>query len=189
MKKALFSFIMLAFCMGIQAQEHLSFKGVPIDGTLQEYIQKMYEKGFICKSKKNGIAEMYGDFAGFKSCMIRVSTLNDKDLVNTITVIFPQRKNWTELMTDYNTLKTMLTEKYQKSSEVVEKFNRYVSSDFSKMTALKSGEIEWYTDFKTDLGLIKLSIISMPTIEGAVILKYFDNKNSKIIHDAAIEDL
>ncbi len=74
--------------------EHLVFKGVPIDGTLSEYVKKMESAGFRCINKRNGVATLRGDFAGFKDCTIQVSTLQSVDVVSTIDVAFPDREDW-----------------------------------------------------------------------------------------------
>lgn len=95
-----------------QSSEHLSFKGVPIDGTLNEYVAKMKQSGFTMLGTEDGVAMLKGDFASYKGCIIGVSTLNGKDLVSKITVIFPSYESWSLLASNYFNLKEMLTEKY-----------------------------------------------------------------------------
>jgi hypothetical protein len=70
---------------------HLAFKGVPIDGTLEEYVSKMKKSGFTHSGTKDGVAILEGDFASYKSCIVGVSTLKQKNLVSKIAVIFPGR--------------------------------------------------------------------------------------------------
>ena len=48
------------------ASPHLSFKGVPIDGTLNEYVQKRKQKGFDYLGTEDGIAILSGDFGKYK---------------------------------------------------------------------------------------------------------------------------
>ena len=52
---------------------HLSFKGVPIDGTLNDYVQKMKQKGFTYLGTEDGIALLKGDFAAYKGCTVGVN--------------------------------------------------------------------------------------------------------------------
>ena len=89
-------------------QEHLKFKGVPINGSLQEYVTKMKTAGFTLIKTEKDFATLQGDFAGFKNCKITVTTIKPMDLVNTINVAFPSRDEWSELESDYRQLKTML---------------------------------------------------------------------------------
>ena len=101
------------------SSKHLSFKGVPIDGTLADYVLKMKKNGFTHKGTKDGIAILEGDFASYKNCIVGVSTLKQKDLVSKIAVMFPDRETWSSLSSNYFNLKDLLTEKYGKPSESV----------------------------------------------------------------------
>ena len=87
------------------ANEHLTFKGVPIDGSLNEYVSKMKSAGFSYLGTQDGTAILQGDFAGFKGCLIGVSTLKNSDVVNTIGVIFPEKDDWSSLEETYQHLK------------------------------------------------------------------------------------
>ncbi len=51
-----------------QSSEHLKFKGVPIDGTLSEYVSKMKQAGFQLIETDDGVAVLEGEFAGYKDC-------------------------------------------------------------------------------------------------------------------------
>ena len=88
--------------------KHLSFKGVPIDGTLVDYILKMKKTGFVHKGTKDGVAILEGDFASYKNCIVGVSTLKKRDLVNKIVVLFSDRKDWSSLSSNYFNLKNLL---------------------------------------------------------------------------------
>ena len=74
--------------------DHLNFKGTPINGTLTEYVSKMKQNGFKLIKSEKGLAMLQGDFAGFKDCIVGVSTLEQKDLVYKIVVIFPEQEDW-----------------------------------------------------------------------------------------------
>lgn len=52
------------------SSEHLSFKGVPIDGTLNEYIYNMKKSGFTLIRTEDGVAMLKGDFAAYKDCFL-----------------------------------------------------------------------------------------------------------------------
>ena len=92
MKKIFAMSMLLLFATVVFAQEHLSFKGVAIDGTLNSYVTKMRAKGFSSISSTNGIALLKGDFAAHKSCTIVVATMQNKDLVSRIGVMFPEQE-------------------------------------------------------------------------------------------------
>ena len=91
---------------------HLKFKGVPIDGTLKEFISRMERKGFEHRSSYDSKERLVGDFAGIKQCTVYVETLDNSDLVSRIIVEFPKQERWEELFDNYKNLKSMLMEKY-----------------------------------------------------------------------------
>ena len=174
-----------------QTSEHLSFKGVPIDGTLAEYISKMKKNGFTHLGTEDGMAILNGDFAGYKDCHVGVSTLNQKDLVYKIGVLFPGQDTWSSLSTNYFSLKQMLTDKYGKPSDVVEKFDGLSkpNDDNDRMYEVKFDRCKYYTLWETDKGEIQLSIGHNGVISCFVKLLYFDKVNGAIINSKAIDDL
>jgi hypothetical protein len=173
-----------------QPSEHLSFKGVPIDGTLNEYVSKMKQSGFTLIGAEDGVAMLKGDFAAYKYCIVGVATLKQKDLVSKITVIFPECDTWSLLLSNYFSLKEILTEKYGKPSEVVEKFQSYEpTDDGSKMHAVKFDNCKYYSIFETGKGSIQLSIEHNSVVSCYVMLAYYDKINGDIIKAKAIDDL
>jgi hypothetical protein len=194
MKKLLLVLIVACFAINSWAQneksEHLNFKGVPIDGKLSDYVLKMQKSGFTNLGIENGVAYLKGDFAGYKECVVGVSTLKQKDLVSKISVTFPEQENWSALSNDYFSLKEMLTEKYGKPSENVEMFQSRIQpeDDPSKMHEVMFDKCKYYSIFITDKGRIELSIFG--SIDSSyVLLTYYDKINSEIIRATAIDDL
>lgn len=177
---------------GIMAQEkHLSFKGVPIDGTLKQYTAAMVKAGFKSEGTQDGLSLLSGDFAGFKGCIVGVSTVSNCDVVNRIAVLFPEKDTWSALMGDYEHLKDLLTEKYGEPEMVRERFTKYHGNDNGlKMYAVNDGEIEWFAVFSTDLGDIELTLVGGTFGHQArVRLSYYDRANSETVRQSAIDDL
>lgn len=174
-----------------QTSEHLVFKGVPIDGTLEEYVSQMKKSGFIHLGTDDGIAILNGDFAGYKDCTIGVSTLKQIDLVHSIAVIFSDKETWSTLSSNYFELKTMLTEKYGKPSVVLEKFDNDLQprDDNSKMYEVKFDRCKYYSIWETEKGDIQLSIEHNNVTSCFVKLAYFDKINNNKIKSSAINDL
>ena len=170
---------------------HLAFMGVPIDGTLSGYVSRMKQKGFTYIDTENGVVVLNGDFAGYKNCMVGVTTLKGKDLVSKITVIFPKCDAWSSLSDNYFSLKGMLTEKYGKPSECVEKFQDAVppTDDGSKMYSVEFDRCKYYTTYKTEKGAIQLSIEHNSVVSCYVMLSYYDKINYNIIRAKVMNDL
>lgn len=172
-----------------EQSKHLAFKGVPIDGTLKEYVYWMRKSGFSGKMR-NREAILKGDFAGFKDCIIHVHTLQSADVVNTISVSFPERDDWSALEDDYRSLRSMLTKKYGKPSKSVERFQGYVQpyDNTSRLHDLQFDRCTYYTTYSTPKGNIKLSIDHDEYV-CRLKLQYWDKINSKTVENSALKDL
>ena len=193
MKKRLTLFLVcLVFAGSLFAQQHLSFKGVPINGTLKSYTDAMVKAGFRYKGTQDGVSLLTGDFAGYKGCMVGVSTLKNLDVVSRIAVRFPDKDTWSAVLADYENLKAMRTEKYGTPSDSQERFTGYVG-DYDNgliMYALKDDEYVWYTTFTTELGDIELFIMAGTQYNTAMVcLAYYDKANSEKVRNAAMDDL
>ncbi|MBN8670438.1 MAG: hypothetical protein J0L80_07110 [Chitinophagales bacterium] len=173
------------------ASKHLSFKGVPIDGTLASYVSKMKAVGFTHKLTKGGMALLDGEFASYKNCHIGVSTLKAKDIVYKIAVIFPERETWSELSTNYYNLQELLTEKYGRPSETVEDFQSTVQpkDDSDRMYEVKFDRCNYFTTYETEKGTIQLSIGHDGVIRCYVKLLYVDKINGETVKKQALDDL
>ena len=193
MKKHITLFLAcLVFAGNLFAQQHLSFKGVPINGTLKSYTDAMVKAGFHYELTQDGTALLTGDFAGYKGCTVGVSTLKNLDVVSRIAVLFPEKETWSAVLGDYEHLKNMLTVKYGTPSDSQEKFTGYIGDydNYLVMHALKDGEYVWYTTFTTELGDIELSIMSGTKYNTAMVrLSYYDKANSEKVRSAAMDDL
>ena len=173
------------------AETHLSFKGVPIDGPLSDYVHKMKAGGFsYLGTQDDGTAVLQGDFAGYKGCTIGVSTLNNADVVNSISVIFPEQRDWSPLEENYQTLKEMLTEKYGQPAECIEKFGGYgkASDNQDKYLRLMSDECTYVVTFENTKGIIQLSLDEHYG-RCFVRLEYWDRVNTETVKAAAMDDL
>lgn len=192
-KNILFFLAYLAICSAAHSQssEHLFFKGVPLDGTLNEYVSRMEQEGFTNTGTENGTAVLSGEFAGYKDCIIVVSTLKQKDLVYKIAVVFPKKDTWSALSGNYFDLKDMLAEKYGRPSEVVEKFDSSSPprDDSDKMFKVKFDNCKYLSLWKTDKGEIQLSIQHESVTRCYVVLSYLDKLNSSIVKTKAKSDL
>lgn len=195
MKKK-FSFLFLAFialatASAQEQSEHLTFKGVPIGGTLNEYVLKMEQVGLTCVDTQDDTAILKGEFAGFKECTIDISTLKSIRKVNTIRVMFPMQSDWKSLENNYAYLKSMLTEKYGEPSDCMEIFQGNLSpkTNSEKLDRLKLNECTWYTTYSTPKGDIRLSITYERINYSYVLLQYFDKINTNAVRVQAMDDL
>lgn len=193
-KKVLLSlaFVVVALTAFTQTEsEHLKFKGVPIDGTLREYVSKMESAGFSYLGEDDGTALLEGEFAGVKGCTVGVSVLKSTNVVNLVGVLFPNQDNWASLENRYLLLKSMLMEKYGSPAHCVEEFQMYgvEKDDFMKLQALQLNRCTYYTVFSTARGDIELKINCLDGLDTYVSLKYFDKINTDAARAEAMDDL
>ncbi len=180
---------MTAFAQNKQESEHLSFKGVPIDGTLKAYTEAMKSAGFTYLGTQDGVSILQGDFAGYRGCTIGVSTLKKLDLVSTIGVIFPEQETWSSLYSNYSFLKEMLTKKYGEPTDETERFDSSPNDDGSRMYELEMDRCKYYTIFSTPKGDIELSLQHNDFTSCFVLLKYYDKINTDKVREEALNDL
>lgn len=172
-----------------QTSQHLTFKGVPIDGTLDKFVSKMKQNGFTEIGTENGVASLKGDFATYEGCNVVVSTLKGKDLVSNVTVNFPKQAAWSFLASNYFNLKELLTEKYGQPSKSVEKFTSFFQEDDGlKMQQVYLDNCKYVTTYETEKGSIQLSIKGNNS-NAFVILTYSDKITGNIIRAKAKDDL
>lgn len=179
--------------VAMEQSTHLKFKGVPIDGPLEQFVARMVRKGFeVTSAREEEVVRLEGDFAGFKQCEVYVSTLDNQNLVSRITVWFPIQDQWKNLYGDYKTLKEMLTEKYGKPTSCVERFTEYLGNsgdDFYRMHAVSNDRCKYVTRFSGDEGDIILSIEHRGYSSCFVQLVYQDKENGREVRNTAIDDL
>ena len=90
--------LLLTFIVGVcSAQtEHMKFKGVPMEGTLQTFTSKLKAKGFTPVAIQDGVSLLNGEFAGCKDCTI--CAMADKSgMICKVSVIFPAMDKWGDL--------------------------------------------------------------------------------------------
>lgn len=194
MKRFFLSFLLSIATLISLAQtesKHMTFKGIPIDGTLTDFISKMKTAGFTNEGVLDGIAGFKGDFASYKNCSVFVPIIKGTNKVNTVVVLFPDYDQWSLLEENYKFLKTMLTEKYGEPANCIEEFQDKVAptDDNQRLFYLKFDKCTYYTTFETPKGNIQLSLTQHERTICFVKLQYWDKINTAAIHAKTIDDL
>lgn len=174
--------------------EHLTFKGVPIDGSLNSFVEKMKQKGFTFITILEDVAIMEGSFSGYNDCTIQIFSTKQKTSVYNVGVTFPKTEKWGILSSNYFSLKDMLTTKYGEPSDCTETFDAYTQprDDQMKMLYTKTDKCKYETVFTTSKGVIKLFIAHIQvdyTDYCYVSMVYTDFENYKGNRSEAIDDL
>ncbi len=179
MKKVITTLTLALFTMLALAQEHLEFKGIPLDGTTATYVQKLTKSGFKHEGKVDGDEVFSGTFTG-KECTVFIESTPVTNTVHTAYVVLKEQSDWATLKADYSLLKKGLTTKYGEPRECVEEINDYFKDgDGHEYLAFSNGKAKWYADYRTSLGTISLYIREQNYSKLTVIVRYVDAKNSE----------
>ena len=195
MKRILIALLLVFSCIGAMAQnanEHLKFMGIPINGTLESFSQKLVAKGMKRQQGWDDIGTFRGKFAGKDDCKIYVATVPSRNIVYRTTVCLSPRATWEWLESDYNEFKQMLTSKYGEPDKCSESFKEgtYVGSDNLKILALKGGKCDYYSLWGATEGVIALEIFNADASSNCCVrLSYFDRINYKLAKESKQDDL
>jgi len=160
--------------------EHLKFMGVPIDGSLSAFVQKMETNGFTREYSETGYALMVGEYASRKKTRLDIETMKGEDVVSKVAVMFPPGDTWSSVSADYFSLKKMLTETYGVPADQAERFRGgSPADDGARMDKVKSGLADYYSTYETPHGSIQLTIDHDKTLGCFAQLAFYDKVNGE----------
>ena len=180
------------FIMAQTSNNHLTFKGIPITGTVENFVEKLVAKGFKKIYSYKTYVELEGEFAGYSDCKITVFKILNRNIVRKVVVSFPTVSSWTRLEKEYNQFKDMLTHKYGEPTSHSEIFKEGASTfnDDAKMSSLKEGNGAYWSAWKVDNGTIYMEIFTtLDENDGRILLIYFDKINCALGDKATENDL
>ncbi len=186
MKKIIFTLALLWSTINIMAQEHLSFKGIPIEGSMTEFCQKLRDKGFTSIGREDNLSLFSGDFTG-REATVGVTATDDGKNVFAVVVMFNPSEEWNTLVDTYEYYKNLYTHKY--GEPIVSKENNpaRLKSNRGFMYELNQGTVEYESTWKVTGGEIELFITKSTSSfnKGLVMIRYSDSQNveTKIQND------
>ena len=187
---SLFAFMIITLTSYAQTNsEHLTFKGIPIEGSMNTFCQKLKAKGFTSIGRENKLALFTGNFTG-QDATIGVKATDDGKNVFAITVIFDSSGEWNTLIDTYNYYKDLYTRKYGKPTISKEKNPAHSDSNTSLMAEVYQGTVVWGSLWEVIGGDIELSIEKTSRIyEGVVVIRYRDSINVEAKIQKDLEDI
>lgn len=189
MKKFVITFVLLFAAVNLMAQEHLSFKGIPIEGSMTEFCQKLKAKGFEAIEKGNNSSLFTGSFTGRDVVVGVAATDNGKD-VFAVVITLGISEEWKSLVDTYNYHKELYIRKYGKPSISEEKNPARSNTNTALMAEVHQGRVVYSSMWKVAGGDIKLSIEkSSGVYEGGVVIRYRNSQNVEEKIKKDIEDI
>ena len=189
MKKFLSIIIACCFVISCFAQEHLSFKGIPITGSMTAFCKTLSQKGFTKIGSEKNISIFKGDFTG-RNSKVLVGATEDGKSVYTVVVLFDASDEWNVLTNTYDYYKEIYTRKYGNTSFCQEKNPAHSDSNVALMAEVHQGTVVWASQWKPTGGTIELSIEKAEGIyEGMVVIRYRDDQNVEAKIQRDIDDI
>ena len=90
--------------MSLYAQEHLEFRGIPIDGNLTNFVSKMKSIGYTVIDEEDNLVFMKGKFTN-RDVKLLVCSSVKTHTVWKVCVLFDEARSWSSLKSEYKTFK------------------------------------------------------------------------------------
>lgn len=188
MKKLLFALVLACISLCGFSQEHLSFKGIPITGSISTFCQKLKAKGFVLQASQGNIRFFKGDFTGRQATVGVVAADNGQD-VFTVAVFFDESDSWNTLVNTYEHYKDLYIEKYGQPTQCVENNPSSRDSNTSLMYELYQGRVTYACVFEAPGGAIQISIEKGNINDGFVLIKYQDAQNVNAKRQSDLDEI
>lgn len=188
MRKFLITFALCCMAVCGFAQEHLSFKGIPITGSITTFCQKLKAKGFVQIGTKSNVRMFKGDFTGRQATVGVAATDNGQD-VFTLAVFFDSLDSWNTLVNTYEHYKDLYSEKYGNPTQCVENNPSTSDSNIRLMYELCQGRVTYACLFEAPGGVIQLSIEKEGYSKGFVMIKYQDDQNVRAKRQSDLDEI
>lgn len=188
MKHILLSILLcVSFCAN--AQEHLTFKGIPIEGSMTAFCQKLKAKGYTQMGKDKNITLFSGDFTG-RQATVGIGASDDGKNVFSVVVLFDPSGEWNTLVSAYNYYKDLYTRKYGEPTVSKENNPSRSDSNTALMAEVHQGTVVYGSAWTVSGGDIQLSIEkSSGVYEGMVMIRYRDSQNVEAKIKSDLEDI
>lgn len=171
------------------AHEHLSFKGIPIDGSMYSFCKKLKSKGFVYLESEDNMRIFSGNFAG-RNAMVAVAATNNEKDVYMVFVSLPASDEWNTLVATYNYYKDLYVHKYGEPSVCEEKNPAHNDSNIALMAEVYKGTVNYGSAWVVAGGVIAMSIIKTRGIyEGQVGIIYLDSQNGEAKEKQNLDDI
>ena len=177
MKKIFGMMLLCVISISASAQEHLTFKGVPINGHITTFVSKLKSLGFKEVASSDYSAVVEGEFGG-NECQVAIYGSKKSKVVHKVIVILDESSSWHSLKSKYNEYKELLTSKYGKGTSFEFFSDPYYEGDGYELGAVRNDKCTYLTFFETSNGDIVISIVNAG--KPVTSLGYMDKVNSAI---------
>jgi hypothetical protein len=184
MKKLLLTICSSLFCVLSYAQtEHLTFKGLPIDGSKQEFVKELQSQGYENAPEMGADDVLSGTFIG-RDCYVFIYDTPITNTVWQVGVLFKSTYDtWSLIKRIYDDLVDVYTKKYGAPILDQKEFKSpWREGDGHELFALRSDRCVYRTVFvyikdRMDIGCVEIRMAN----DCRIIILYEDSINSDLL--------
>lgn len=182
MKKILLLLFVALPILGIAQQEHMTFKGVPIDGKLTDMVAKLEKVGFGNRSNfDNCHYVLSGTFTGENCDILITGTPKTKTACSVLVSYEETYTSWSAVKNKYQELKKAFTIKYGEPTRSNDTFEYpYIEGDGGEMTAIAVNKCKYNCLFQNEGKGNIFMHITKANGGAQIIIMYSDEINSKL---------
>lgn len=188
MKKRISLIIAMLCAITCMAEEHLKFKGIPIEGSMKSFCQKLETKGYEAVVSDANSTLFRGDFAG-SNATIGVVSDDDGEIVSAVMVMFDGSDEWRVLVNLYDFYKDLYTRKYGEPTKVIEENPSRTEYNSELMAKLLDRTAVWGCLWELPAGDIEINIEKADDFNGWVTIRYRDTQNEEAKIQKYLEDI
>lgn len=191
MKKLFFVLIFLCISVFANAQKHLVFNDIEINGSTEAFVEQLIQKGFTTIIKQpTGNYMMAGKYLDTDGMLVVIGSTTTKDIIG-VCYMCASQETFSQTTSLYFKMKDDLAKVYGYNSYSIEgKTPNEVELDNLHM---EQGQIEqldktdgiYCTIFRQDIGNVYLTISYVENIGSVVMIYYEDAINSQILEEEA----
>lgn len=181
MKRTLVTIILSLLTLCMSAQTHLKFKGIPIEGSIDAFENKLVAQGYKQYMRNDPGHVLEGTFAGVKNCHIFIFCTQKTRQIWKAAVAFPSESSWQDARTSYDKFCAQFKQKYGEPTNTYEYFvSPYELDDGFEFQAISAGKGYYCMHWAFPEGDIAVKIGALNSLEGYVILEYEDRAGANL---------
>lgn len=205
MKHLIFICLLAVYGCTTMAQNHQTFKGIPINGTVAEFAKQLEDKGFTpVENDDEGNVALHGTFAGYNNCNVSLLQIPGTGRIYGVKVSIAVEMPLT-FTDEYQKMQSMLVEKYGEPiskteapalDNSVDKADSQVTGDgatvwtelfdgLMQSLKIKSSDVLKFESPSGSIDLVGYNI----AVSGVMVLTYTDKENLKSYRKSIIDDL
>lgn len=188
MKKILLTIVVVLLSISSFAQEHMTFKGIPMDCSVRSMMSKLAAQGFKDLGYADGSGMMEGVFSGQNAKILLYS--NQKGMVTRIGVVYDKDGlAWSIIRSHYNKLVDGLTKKYGEPGIIEDFADGYEEGTGNELYGFLFDKNHLMAQWETPKGVISIKFAHTYSIEESILLVYEDKINATTEDESSYDDL